>query len=236
MKNLAFERNDPRQYDTLVDEWWKPRGAFAMLHWIARARADLIPSTSAPRADLLDIGCGGGLLAPYVANKGYRHIGIDINASALQQSGEHGVTVIRGDATALPFPDETFDVVCAGEILEHVSDMKAVIAESSRVLKAGGLMVIDTIADTRIARFLAVTIAERIPGGAPHGLHDSALFVNRADLVREYAHHGVQIKLRGLRPSLRASLLWLAHLRRESAMVPTFSTAVLFQGWGRKTQ
>jgi 2-polyprenyl-6-hydroxyphenyl methylase / 3-demethylubiquinone-9 3-methyltransferase len=231
---MTFERNDPRQYDTLADEWWNPRGAFAMLHWIAQARARLIPNAPTSTATLLDLGCGGGLMAPFVASKGYHHTGVDITESALIQSQQHGIDVIKSDVSRLPFPDESFDVVCAGEILEHVSDVNTVIAESARVLKPAGLLVLDTIANTALARFLAITVAERVPGAAPRGLHDPSLFVDRTNLVSEYRRHGVDIELKGLRPSIVGAALWLAHRRPSVEMVPTFSTAVLFQGSGRK--
>src|SRR5690606_27456816 len=109
-------RNDPRQYDELAGEWWRPGGAFAMLHWIAEARARLIPPARREGAVLVDVGCGGGLLAPHVAALGYRHVGVDLTTSALQQAAERGVAVLRGDATALPLPDGCADVVSAGEI------------------------------------------------------------------------------------------------------------------------
>jgi hypothetical protein len=57
-------RNDLRQYDDLAAEWWRPDGAFAALHWLARARGELVPPPSRPDAALLDLGCGRGLLAP----------------------------------------------------------------------------------------------------------------------------------------------------------------------------
>ena len=84
--------NDPRQYDDLADEWWRPDGAFAMLHWLAEARAALVPPASRPGALLVDLGCGAGLLAPHLAGKGYRHVGVDLTRSALDQAAAHGVT------------------------------------------------------------------------------------------------------------------------------------------------
>ncbi len=87
-------RNDLRQYDELAGEWWRSHGAFAALHWLARARGELIPSPSRPDAELLDLGCGGGLLAPYVS--GYRHVGVDLSASALEVAARHGVEPREG--------------------------------------------------------------------------------------------------------------------------------------------
>ena len=185
-------------------------------------------------AVLVDLGCGAGLLAPHVDGKGYRHVGVDLSRSALALAARHGVTAIRGDVLELPLADHVADVVSAGEILEHVTDLPRAVAEACRILVPGGTLVIDTIAATALARVLAVDIAERIPGGAPPGIHDPALFVDRDELVGLCRAQGVDLKLRGLRPSIPASLAWLAHLRRDSRMVRTRSTAVLFQGVGIK--
>jgi 2-polyprenyl-6-hydroxyphenyl methylase / 3-demethylubiquinone-9 3-methyltransferase len=228
-------RNDPAQYEDLADQWWEPRGVFAMLHWLATARAALVPPASRPGAVLLDVGCGGGLLAPRLNGSGYTHVGIDLSPSAVGIARAHGLRhVIRGDAQALPVADETADVVAAGEILEHVGDLPAVVAECCRVLRPGGTLLLDTLANTWLARVLAISVAERVPGGAPPGLHDPALFVDRRALTAECARHGVGLRLRGLRPHIRDAARWLARLAPEVRMVPARSTSVLFQGIGVK--
>lgn len=231
---LQRQRNDPRQYDDLAGEWWDPRGTFAMLHWIAEARAALVPPARHSGAVLVDLGCGAGLLAPHVAPKGYQHVGVDLTTSALVQARDHGVIAVRGSVVAVPMADATADVVCAGEILEHVADLAGTVAEACRVLRPGGTLVIDTIAATRLAALIVVTLAERIPGAAPPGLHDPALFVDRDALVAECARHRVGLQLQGLRPSCTAAMAWRAGRRPAGRMVPTWSTAVLFQGHGVK--
>lgn len=231
---LTLPRNDPRQYDDLADTWWDPFGPFAMLHWIAEARAQLIPPATSTDAVLVDLACGAGLMAPHAAGRGYTHIGVDITASALRQAQERGVATAHADVLRLPLKDESADVVTAGEILEHVTDLDQLIKESSRVLKPGGTLIIDTIADTALGRFLAVTVAERIPGGAPPGIHDPALFVNRRALVEAYARHGVRLRLRGLRPSVRDAIAWRSGRSTRVRMLPMRMTSVLFQGMGRK--
>lgn len=227
-------RNDVRQYDELADEWWADRGAFAMLHWIAAARASLIPSAPRPDAVLVDVACGGGLMALHAARRGYRHVGVDLSASAVHIAQQQGVHAVRGDAVRLPLDDECADVVVAGEVLEHVADLETVVAEVCRVLRPRGLLVIDTIADTWWARLTAVTLAERMPGGPPPRLHDPRLFVDRQRLQSLCAAHGVDLRLRGLRPSAADYLAWLVHRREVVRMVPTRSTAGLFQGLGVK--
>ncbi len=231
---LLRARNDPRQYDDLVEEWWRPRGVFAMLHWIAEARSTLIPAPTRPGALLLDIACGGGVMGPYVGRLGYRHVGADIGIAALQVARRHGVVPVQADAASLPFAVGVADVVVAGEMLEHVRDLPAVVAELCRVLAPGGTLVVDALADTALCRFVTVTVAERIPGGPPVGLHDPALYVSRGALIALCAEHGVSLRLRGLRPAILPWLGWLLKRRESGRMLATRSTAVLFTGVGTK--
>jgi 2-polyprenyl-6-hydroxyphenyl methylase/3-demethylubiquinone-9 3-methyltransferase len=169
-----------------------------------------------------------------VAAKGYRHLGVDLTASALAQAAAHGVEPIRADVTAVPLVDGCADVVAAGEILEHVPDLPAAVAQACRLLRPGGLLVIDTLAATALARLVAVRLAERVPGGPPAGIHDPALLVDRAVLLRECARHGVALRLRGIRPSVIDLGRWLAGRTDTVRMVPAPTTAVLFQGVGRR--
>ncbi|HEX4725427.1 MAG TPA: methyltransferase domain-containing protein, partial [Pseudonocardiaceae bacterium] len=130
--------------------------------------------------------------------------------------------------------DGCADVVTAGEILEHVTDLPAAVGEACRLLRPGGLLVVDTLADTALSRFVAITVGERLPGGPPPGIHDPALFVNRKALLAECARHGVTLALRGIRPSMAGTARWLAGRADAVRMVPVATTSVLFQGIGRK--
>jgi 2-polyprenyl-6-hydroxyphenyl methylase/3-demethylubiquinone-9 3-methyltransferase len=136
-------RNDPEQYDDLADQWWEPRGSFAMLHWIAEARARLVPSAVRDGSLLLDLACGGGLLAPHLSGKGHRHVGLDLSPTALPLARAHGVVPVRGDVLRLPFADEVADVVAAGEVLEHVAEPLVLVAEACRVLPTRSTAVLD---------------------------------------------------------------------------------------------
>lgn len=226
--------NDPAMYDRLAGEWWRPRGVFAMLHWLAAARAGLVPPASREGAFLVDLGCGAGLLAPHLEGKGYTHIGVDLSFGALRQAADHGVLGIQGSVLAVPLPDGCAEVVVAGEILEHVPDLPRAVAEACRLLRPGGLLVIDTLAATALCRWLAIGVAERIPRIAVRGVHDPALLVDRKVLVEACAAHGVALELRGIRPRLTDFALWLAGRREAVRMVPVPTTAVLFQARGRK--
>lgn len=205
-----------------------------MLHWIATARARLVPPASRPGAVLVDLACGAGLFAEHAKALGYCHIGLDLSRTALPQARDHGVLAVRADVLRLPLRDAMADVVTAGEMLEHVTDLPRAVAEACRVLRPGGTLVLDTLARTRLARLLAVTVAESIPGGAPKGIHDPALFVDRDELRSLCAQHGVPVQLTGLRPSVTDAVLWLLHRRAAVRMTRSWSTAVLFQGRGTK--
>ena len=243
MSHPVRPRNDPRQYDDLAATWWDPRGRFAMLAWISAARVRHIPRARTTAQDpdveragplLVDVACGGGLLAPHVAGLGYRHLGVDLSPTAVEVARAHGVTAVRGDACRLPLADAVADVVVAGEILEHVTDPDTVVAEACRVLRPGGTLVVDSIAATWWGRVSSITVGERMPAGPPKRLHDPALFLDRARLVRVARGHGVALTLEGLRPSARDYLAWLAGRREDVRMLPVRSTAGLFQGYGRK--
>ena len=234
LRSAPLPRNDLRQYDDLVGHWERPGGAFAALHWLARSRAGLVPPAPAggPPPLLVDIGCGGGLLANEV--RGYRHVGLDLVPSALACAGPRGVIPVRADAARLPLRSAVADVVAAGEILEHVTDLEAVVAELARVLKPGGTVVIDTLNDTRFARFALVTVAERLPGGPPPRIHDPRLFVRPERLAELFAAHGLTLECWGLRPSVVDYLRFLVRRLRPVRMVRTASVAGVYQGVGRK--
>ena len=164
MRPTPLPRNDPAQYDELADQWWQPPGGFAMLHWFAASRAEHIPPAGADGRVLVDLACGGGLMAPHAARLGYRHVGVDLGLPGLGPRPRARRAAGAGSVLAVPLADGCADVVVAGEILEHVEDDVGVLAECARLLRPGGTLVIDAIAATRLAALIAVGIARADPG------------------------------------------------------------------------
>jgi 2-polyprenyl-6-hydroxyphenyl methylase/3-demethylubiquinone-9 3-methyltransferase len=227
-------RNDPAQYDELADQWWQSSGGFAALHWLAASRAEHIPPAAGPASVLVDLACGGGLMAPHVARLGYRHVGVDLGLAGLRVARAHGVVPVRGSVLAVPLADGCADVVVAGEVLEHVADDAQVIAECARLLRPGGTLVVDALPATWLAELLLVRIGEHVPGGPPPGIHDPALFVDRARLLEAADRAGLDLRLVGLRPSVRDLVAWRRGRRDVVRMKPTRSTAVVFAGYGTR--
>ncbi|MGH2654531.1 MAG: methyltransferase domain-containing protein [Actinomycetota bacterium] len=232
MPRANTARNDPGQYDRMAGEWWKPRGPFAALHWLAESRADLIPGPARRGLTVVDIGCGGGLLAPHL--DAHRHVGVDLSAPSLRVAASHGVLPVRADAGALPLRDRVADVVVAGEVFEHVPDLPRVIEEIARVIRPGGVLIFDTINDTLWSRLSLVVVGERVPGGPPRRIHDPSLFVRPGRLASLLGRHGFRVRVRGLRPSARDYVSFLLGRRGSVRLVPTRSLASVYQGVGRK--
>ena len=223
-------RNDPRQYDDLADHWWRPDGAFAALHWLAAARAAVVPPPARPGAVLVDLACGGGLLAPHI--EGYRHVGVDWNEAALIQARSAGVSPVAGDVTRLPLPDAVADVVVAGEIYEHVPDLDAAVAETARICRPRGTVVIDTVADSLLSKVAVGYVQERLPGGPPPRIHDPSLFVSPRRLRAAFDSHGVTVVTRGLRVHPLDYLRFLVDRRHPVRMVPSRAARTVYQGIG----
>ncbi len=202
------------------------------MHWLARARAELVPPSSSPRDVLVDVGCGGGILSAFV--RGYLHVGVDLTQSALVVARATGVVPVRADAVALPLAAGAAHVVVAGEVFEHVADLDGAVAEVSRVLRPGGVVVVDTISATRRALLGLVTVGEWLPGGPPRRIHDPELFVAPARLMALFAGHGVELRVGGLRPSAIDYLRFILGRRRAVRMLATRSVAGVYQGVGRK--
>lgn len=225
-------RNDIRQYDDLADQWWEPGGSFAALHWLAAARAEHIPPPPSPDAVLVDLACGAGLMAPHTG--GYRHLGVDLNHAALVQARERGVAAVQGDITRLPLPDACADVVVAGEIYEHVPDLEAAVAETARVVRPDGTVVVDTIASGLLARIVVVHIQERLPGGPPPRIHDPDCFVAPDRLRALFDAHGVTLRTQGLKPHPGDYLRFLRDRTRPVRLLPARASRTLYQGIGVK--
>lgn len=201
---MAHETNvDPAElakFNELAHRWWDPQGEFRPLHEINPLRLQWI----AERAPLegkaaLDVGCGGGILAEAMAQRGASVTGIDLGDKALRIAELHqlesGVKVRYESASAEEFADlhgSEFDVVTCMELLEHVPEPASTVAACARLVKPGGRVIFSTINRNLKAYLLAVIGAEYVLKLLPKGTHDYARFIKPSELTRWCREAGLQ--------------------------------------------
>jgi len=159
---------------------------------------------------ILDIGCGGGFLAEEFAALGCDVMGIDPSAPTVAQAEAHakeaGLTIMYRVASgeAIPFGDATFDVAYCCDVLEHVDDLGAVIAETARVLKPGGVYLFDTINRTLISKLVVVKLFQewKATRFVATNLHDWRMFITPHELQAAMAKHGLESReIVGINPN-----------------------------------
>lgn len=189
------------KFSALAAEWWNPHGKFAVLHKFnpvrlayireqATARLDRDPLVREPLAglDLLDIGCGGGLLSEPMARLGAAVTGIDPSerniATAAVHAREAGLDIDYRATTAeaLAAAGARFDIVFNMEVIEHVPDPAAFMRVSASLLKPGGLLFVATLNRTFKAFALAIVGAEFVLGWLPRGTHQWERFITPDEL------------------------------------------------------
>lgn len=190
-----------QKFSDLAHRWWDPTSEFRPLHEINPLRLEWI-NARAPLAGktVLDIGCGGGILAESMAKKGANVTGIDLSEKALKiadlHSLESGVQVryelISAEDMAAREPG-SFDVVTCMEMLEHVPDPAAVVAACARLVKPGGHVFFSTINRNPKAYLFAVIGAEYLLRLLPKGTHDYAKFITPAELAGFARNAGLQV-------------------------------------------
>lgn len=194
-----------QKFSDLAHRWWDPTSEFRPLHEINPLRLEWI-NNIAPLAgkNVLDIGCGGGILAESMARKGANVTGIDLSEKALKvadlHSLESGVQVryelISAEAMAAREPG-AYDVVTCMEMLEHVPDPAAVVHACATLVKPGGQVFFSTINRNPKSYLFAVLGAEYILRLLPKGTHDYAKFIKPAELA-QYIRNAM-LDLKGLK-------------------------------------
>lgn len=179
-------------FDRIAQLWWDPHGKMGQLHAINGLRLRFITDRligTAPR--VVDVGCGGGILAEALAKHGARVTGIDLSTLSLKvarQHAERGALAIdyrEIDVETLAREEAgTFDAVTCMEMLEHVPDPGSVVRACAVLLKPGGRLLLSTLNRTPAAFALAIVGAEYIARLLPTGTHQYRDFIKPSELAR----------------------------------------------------
>ena len=203
MQNAA-ETVDPEEiakFSEMAAEWWDPKGKFRPLHKFNPVRLEYIrhevcqlkgldaqSQTPFQGFDLLDIGCGGGLLSEPMCRLGARVTGADASKANIKTASVHAreqnldINYQATTAAALVDAGESYDVILNMEVIEHVADPPAFIAQCSKLLRPGGIMFLATLNRTMKAYALAILGAEYVLGWLPKGTHQWEKFITPAEL------------------------------------------------------
>jgi len=187
--------------DPLFDRegWWDPDcRAFASLRRVSGFRFELLCRWLSGRwrgRTVVDLGCGGGLLAVPLAAAGARVVGVDRAPGALRAAharGERSMLPVIGDLQRSPLASACADVVLLADVLEHVESPAAAVAEAARLLRTGGHLFVNTINRTFRSRLLAIVLGEGL-GFIPRGTHEHAAFVRPGELQRMARQSGLEL-------------------------------------------
>ena len=206
MSEEARKNIDPEEiakFEELASRWWDKESEFKPLHDINPLRVGFI-DRHAPLGGkrVLDVGCGGGILAESMAQRGADVTGIDMGEAPLKVAKLHGlesgIKVNYQRTTAEEFAAEhagEFDVVTCMEMLEHVPDPASVVEACKRLVKPGGKVFFSTINRNPKSYLFAILGAERVLKLVPAGTHDFNKFIQPAELAAWMRLAGLELDL-----------------------------------------
>ncbi|WP_119679480.1 bifunctional 2-polyprenyl-6-hydroxyphenol methylase/3-demethylubiquinol 3-O-methyltransferase UbiG [Indioceanicola profundi] len=209
----TVDAGEIERFSAIAAEWWDPRGKFRPLHKLNPLRLAYIrdavcthlgrdPLSPQPLAGvrIVDVGCGGGLIAEPLARMGAEVVGIDAAErnvkTAAAHAAEGGVAVDYRATTAeeLAAAGETFDVVVALEIVEHVADVDLFLEALTRMARPGGMLFMSTINRTPKSWLFAIVGAEYVLRWLPRGTHEWRKFLRPSELINGLRRHGAEVR------------------------------------------
>jgi 2-polyprenyl-6-hydroxyphenyl methylase/3-demethylubiquinone-9 3-methyltransferase len=181
-----------QKFGALAHRWWDPASEFRPLHEINPLRLGWINAHQPlPGKAILDVGCGGGILAESMAEQGGKVKGIDLSEKALKVAGLHGIeSGVEVDYEMIATEDlatrepATYDVVTCMEMLEHVPDPAAIVQACATLVKPGGQVFFSTLNRNLKSYLLAVIGAEYLLRLLPKGTHDYTKFITPSELAQ----------------------------------------------------
>lgn len=191
------------KFSALAHRWWDRESEFRPLHEINPLRLDWIDGLAGVRGQrIVDVGCGGGILAEAMARRGARVTGIDLAAKPLGVARLHALESgvadldyreIAAEALATEQPG-AFDVVTCMEMLEHVPDPASTVRACATLAKPGGWVFFSTLSRNPKAFLFAIVGAEYVLNLLPRGTHEYAKFIRPSELARHCRDAGLELR------------------------------------------
>jgi 2-polyprenyl-6-hydroxyphenyl methylase/3-demethylubiquinone-9 3-methyltransferase len=202
MTTANFDQAELDKFSALAHRWWDPTSEFRPLHEINPLRLAHIERLANGLAGkrVVDVGCGGGILAEAMAAKGASVMGIDLAEKPLKVATLHGIEtgsavdyrLVSAEALAAEAPG-SFDVVTCMEMLEHVPEPPSIVEACAKLVKPGGLVFFSTINRNAKSFVLAIVGAEYVLNLLPKGTHEYARFIRPSELSRACREAGLSV-------------------------------------------
>ncbi|GAB3423190.1 bifunctional 2-polyprenyl-6-hydroxyphenol methylase/3-demethylubiquinol 3-O-methyltransferase UbiG [Giesbergeria sinuosa] len=219
------------KFSDLAHRWWDTESEFRPLHQINPLRLDWINSLTPLHGQrVLDVGCGGGILADAMARKGAEVVGIDLATKSLRVAQLHALEAqtpnvnyreISAEALAEEAPS-TFDVVTCMEMMEHVPDPQSIVHACAQLVKPGGWVFFSTINRNTKAFLLAIVGAEYILNMLPKGTHEYAKFIRPSELAAHCRAAQLDVlHTRGLQYNPLTQRYWLSNDTSVNYLIAT---------------
>jgi 2-polyprenyl-6-hydroxyphenyl methylase/3-demethylubiquinone-9 3-methyltransferase len=196
------DTDELNHFSAQATHWWDKNGPLKTLHDINPARLSFIHQHQPVKGlNLVDVGCGGGILSEALAKQGAQVTGLDLAAPLLKQAKLHALESktsinyqeINVEHYAELHPNSV-DIVTCMEMLEHVPDPQAIIKACTRLLKPNGWLFVSTLNKTTKAKLLGVWAAEYVLGIVPTGTHDADKFIAPHTLAKWGRDNGLDVK------------------------------------------
>ncbi len=200
--SLNVDNREIAKFNDIASRWWDPDGEFKPLHLLNPVRLSYISDELQGLfgKTVIDIGCGGGILAESMARSGAVVTGLDMASDSLDVARLHalesGVTVNYQQATAEDYAQQhggQFDVVTCMEMLEHVPQPMSVIQACADLAKPGATLFFSTLNKTAKAYLLAIIGAEHVLRLVPKGTHEFDKFIRPSELMRFIEQAGLEL-------------------------------------------
>jgi 2-polyprenyl-6-hydroxyphenyl methylase/3-demethylubiquinone-9 3-methyltransferase len=233
--SIAGQNADPAElakFTALAQSWWDPQGPSKPLHELNPLRLRYV-QTAAPlaNAQVIDVGCGGGILSESMARAGAHVLGVDMSQAVLDVARLHAIEAdVSVDYRAAAAEDmarerpAAFDLVTCMEMLEHVPDPAATLAALAGLSKPGGDVIISTLNRNPRAFAVAIIGAEYVARVLPKGTHEYLKFIKPSELARWGRAAGLELRdltgisynplTRSFRLSGNTDVNYLAHFKR----------------------
>mgnify|MGYP000284707014 CR=1 FL=1 len=231
MSNTNVDPAELAKFSDLAHRWWDPESEFRPLHQINPLRLEWIHGlANLVGKKVVDVGCGGGILADAMARKGADVLGIDLASKSLKvaqlhalEAGTTGVQYREVSAEALAAEQGgQFDVVTCMEMLEHVPDPSSVVRACAQLVKPGGHVFFSTLNRNPKSFLFAIVGAEYVLNLLPRGTHEYAKFIRPSELARDCREAGLDWQhTRGMEYNPLTRRYWLSNDTSVNYLVAT---------------